>query len=29
LTDCDMALCYCRCEQTFPARLVTPADIEV
>jgi len=29
LTDCNLALCYCRCEQTFPARLVTPADIEV
>lgn len=28
-TDCELALCYCRAEQAYPARLVTPSDIEV
>ena len=28
-TECDVAFCYCRAEQRYPARLVTPADIEV
>ncbi|HXU35222.1 MAG TPA: 5-deoxy-glucuronate isomerase [Blastocatellia bacterium] len=28
-SDCDLAFCYCRAESKFPARLVTPDDIEV
>jgi 5-deoxy-glucuronate isomerase len=28
-TDCDVALCYCRADQAYPARLVTPDDVEV
>jgi len=26
---CDLAFCYCRAEKAFPARLVTPADVDV
>jgi len=28
-TDCELAYCYCRAEQSHPARLITPADVEV
>ena len=28
-TACDLAFCYCRAEQEYPARLITPADIEI
>ncbi|MBL8215431.1 MAG: 5-deoxy-glucuronate isomerase [Bryobacterales bacterium] len=28
-TDCDLALCFCRAEEAYPAKLITPADIEV
>ncbi len=28
-SDCELALCFSRAEETFPARLVTPDDIEV
>jgi 5-deoxy-glucuronate isomerase len=28
-TECDLAFCYCRAEQYFPPRLVTPADVDV
>lgn len=28
-TDCDLALCFCRAEEPYPAKLITPADIEV
>ncbi|HEY3037217.1 MAG TPA: 5-deoxy-glucuronate isomerase [Pyrinomonadaceae bacterium] len=28
-TECELALCFSRAEETFPARLVTPDDIEV
>jgi len=28
-TACDVAFCYCRAEQYFPARLVTPAEVDV
>jgi 5-deoxy-glucuronate isomerase len=28
-TACELALCYSRAEQPFPARLVTPADVEI
>ncbi|MBZ5625180.1 MAG: 5-deoxy-glucuronate isomerase [Acidobacteriia bacterium] len=28
-TECDIAFCYCRAEQYFPPRLVTPADVDV
>lgn len=28
-TDCDLALCYCRAEQTHPARLITPGDVSI
>lgn len=28
-TDCELAFCFSRAEETFPARLVTPDDIEV
>jgi 5-deoxy-glucuronate isomerase len=26
---CDLAFCYCRATQFFPARLITPSDVEV
>jgi 5-deoxy-glucuronate isomerase len=29
LTDCDIALCYCKAERKFPARLVTPDDPDI
>jgi 5-deoxy-glucuronate isomerase len=29
LTDCDLALCFCRAELKHPARLVTPNDVAV
>jgi 5-deoxy-glucuronate isomerase len=28
-TDCDLAFCFCRAEEDHPARLITPADIEI
>ncbi len=28
-TDCEIAFCYCRASRRFPARLITPSDIEV
>ncbi|NWF83154.1 MAG: 5-deoxy-glucuronate isomerase [Bryobacteraceae bacterium] len=28
-TDCDLALCYCRAEKPFPARLLTPDEVHV
>ena len=28
-TDCDVALCYCRAQKPYPARLVTPDQVEV
>lgn len=28
-TECDIAFCYCRAEEYFPPRLVTPADVDV
>jgi 5-deoxy-glucuronate isomerase len=28
-TACDLAFCYCRARESHPARLVTPADVEV
>ncbi len=28
-SDCDLAFCYCRAEERFPARLITPDQIEV
>jgi 5-deoxy-glucuronate isomerase len=28
-TDCDIALCFSRAEEKFPARLVTPDEVEV
>ncbi|MBI4874190.1 MAG: 5-deoxy-glucuronate isomerase [Acidobacteria bacterium] len=28
-TDCDLALCYARAEESHPARLVTPEQVEV
>ena len=28
-SECDIAFCYCRAEKSFPARLVTPADVDV
>jgi 5-deoxy-glucuronate isomerase len=28
-TDCDLALCYCRAEEHFPARLISPKDVIV
>src|SRR4030095_323169 len=27
--DCDLALCFCRAELKYPARLVTPHEVEV
>ncbi|HKA17796.1 MAG TPA: 5-deoxy-glucuronate isomerase [Blastocatellia bacterium] len=29
LTDCNLALCFCRAELRYPARLVTPNDVAV
>jgi 5-deoxy-glucuronate isomerase len=28
-SDCDLAFCFCRGESKYPARLVTPDDVEV
>jgi 5-deoxy-glucuronate isomerase len=28
-TDCDLAFCYCRAEESFPAKLVTPDEVRV
>jgi 5-deoxy-glucuronate isomerase len=28
-TDCEIALCFSRAEEKFPARLITPDDVEV
>lgn len=28
-TACEAAFCYCKAEQAYPARLITPADVEV
>jgi len=28
-SDCDLALCYCRAEVPYPARLITPANVRV
>ncbi|HLI04310.1 MAG TPA: 5-deoxy-glucuronate isomerase [Terracidiphilus sp.] len=28
-TDCELAFCYSRAEEEYPARLVTPADIRI
>ena len=28
-SDCDLAFCFCRAEQKYPARLVKPDDVEV
>jgi 5-deoxy-glucuronate isomerase len=28
-TDCEIALCYSRAEEEFPARLITPDEVEV
>ena len=28
-TDCDVALCYCAASRKYPARLITPADVDV
>jgi len=28
-TDCDLAFCYCRAEERFPAKLVTPDEVRV
>ena len=28
-TDCDLAFCFCRAERAYPARLITPDDVEV
>jgi 5-deoxy-glucuronate isomerase len=28
-TDCDLAFCFCRAEQKYPPRLVTPDEVEV
>ena len=29
VTDCDLALCFCRAEQKYPAALITPDQVEV
>lgn len=29
VSNCEMALCYCRAEEKFPARLITPDEVEV
>jgi 5-deoxy-glucuronate isomerase len=28
-TDCELAFCFCRAEEKYPARLITPNDVEV
>ena len=28
-TDCDLAFCYCRAEEEYPARLVTPDQVRI
>jgi 5-deoxy-glucuronate isomerase len=28
-TDCELAFCFCQAQEKYPARLVTPADVEV
>src|SRR6185369_15375024 len=28
-TACDLAFCYCRAEQTHPARLISPDEVRV
>jgi 5-deoxy-glucuronate isomerase len=28
-SDCELAMCYCHADQSYPPRLVTPQDIEV
>jgi len=28
-SDCDLAFCFCRADQKYPARLITPDDVEV
>ena len=28
-TACEVALCFCRAEESFPARVITPDDVEV
>src|SRR5262249_7909940 len=28
-TDCELAFCYCRAEKSYPARLITPNEVEV
>lgn len=28
-TDCDLAFCYSRAEEEYPARLITPHDVEI
>jgi 5-deoxy-glucuronate isomerase len=28
-TDCDLALCYCAASRNYPARLITPADVDL
>lgn len=28
-TDCDLAICFCQAEESHPARLVTPAEVNV
>lgn len=29
ITACDLAFCYCRAEEVYPARVITPADNKV
>ena len=29
VTDCDLAFCYCKAEDEYPAKLVTPGDVAV
>jgi 5-deoxy-glucuronate isomerase len=28
-SDCEVALCYCTAGKSYPARLITPADVEI
>ncbi len=28
-TDCDLAFCYCRAEEEYPARLITPDEVSI
>jgi 5-deoxy-glucuronate isomerase len=28
-TDCEIAFCYCRAEEKYPAKLITPDEVEV